>query len=197
MSTLRCRRCDAAFDGHHTPACPACLAARWRGLAGFVAPKHDPRAESDPLPGYRSILTPRFVAELDAFIDHAAQHGRWYLDAHYGQYVHFTPEPLGHVVGVGVPAGAAQPEHALDSMLVADAAGDAHVFAVARDVFEAQVQAGEFAPLAACQGSDCALPHLPGEAHCAHHAGRARPAAEQYPQSSATTSPTKASRSRS
>jgi hypothetical protein len=147
------------------------LAGRWSGQADFITAKHHPDGLCSATDSYRSVVTQRFVDAKDRFIAYAAQHGRWYFDTHYEHYVHFTPEPLGRVPGVGVPAGSTTPDHALDSMMIADANGAAHVFAVRREVAEAQIRVGEFVELERCELAHCARLRLPDLGTCAFHSG--------------------------
>jgi hypothetical protein len=139
-----------------------------------VTRKHHPDSLAEPALDYRSVLTPHFLENLEAFIDYATDHGHWLFDNHYLQYVHFTPEPMGRAPGVGVPAGDRNAAHALDSALVADADGDAHVFAVERATVEAQLKAGEFEPLGRCEKPGCTNLRTPSDAICAVHTGLAR-----------------------
>jgi hypothetical protein len=166
-----CQRCSGCWNASLLPLCPACLAERWSAREDFITPKHHPDGLRSATDSYRSVVTQRFVDAKDRFIAYAARHGRWYFDTHYQHYVHFTPEPLGQVPGVGVPAGSTMPEHALDSMMIADANRDAHVFAVKREIAEAQIRVGEFVELEPCVQPGCDKLRLPELDVCAVHAG--------------------------
>ena len=117
-----CKECGGSWDSAQQPCCPGCLVAQWMATDNFIRPKHDPAQ----LPGrgerYRSVLTQDFVARLRSYLEHAAVHGTWYFDTFYEMYVHLTPSPLGRSPGVGIPAGASMPEHALDALLIAQTA---------------------------------------------------------------------------
>ena len=177
MSTIRCSRCNASFEGLSLACCPPCLAARWLATERLIRDKHDPAAPPSRLETYRSILTPRTKAELGEVLRYAAQHGSWYHDLDYGMWVHVTPEPLGRLPGVGIPAGKQAAEHALDSLFIAeaDSPDEAHVFAVAGQRHEDQVRAGVFAPLGKCDRPKCENLVLPGFSRCAAHEGRFLP----------------------
>jgi len=167
-----CDRCEGEFDAQRTPVCPACLVERWLESESLIRPKHDPRLLPMEWEGYRSVLNPSLVAKRREHLAFAARHGDWFRDRHYDMYVHFTYQPLGCAAGSGIPRGRSMPEHALDSMLIAEAnsASQAHAFAVDREQFEAQIRAGEFEALEVCTEPACANPHVPGRDACAIHA---------------------------
>lgn len=169
---MRCETCAETFDPAKTPRCPACLAQMWLATEAFIRPKHDPR----PLPmvweSYRSVLNPDFVTRLDAYLRFAAREGRWFFDRYYDMWVHVTFEPLGHSPGGGIPVGLSQPEHALDSLIIAEADSpkEAHGFAVNRVQFQSQIDAGEFEVAEACEQAGCSYLRLPGASRCIAHA---------------------------
>jgi len=173
MSEIDCVRCAGRFDVGRHPVCPACLVDAWLATEGFVREKHDPRRLPMAWQGYRSVLNPNLVAAPRPHLEYAAANGTWYRDTFYEMFVHITHEPLGLHPGSGIPEGETQPDHGLDSLLVAEANSttEAHAFAVAREQFEAQIQAGEFVPLSACVQSGCTYPGVPGLDHCALHVG--------------------------
>ena len=177
MSVIRCSDCNASFEGLSLACCPSCLAARWLATERLVRDKHDPSAPPSRLETYRSILTPRTKAELGEVLHYAAQHGSWYQDLDYGMWVHVTPEPLGRLPGVGIPAGKQAAEHALDCLFIAeaDSPDEAHVFAVAGQRHEDQVRAGVFVPLGECGQAECENLLLPGFSRCAAHEGKFLP----------------------
>jgi hypothetical protein len=86
--------------------------------------------------------------------------------------VHLTKTPLGRAPGAGIPAGAREPEHALDSLFIAeaDSAEFAHVFAVDWARHEAQVRAGVFLPSASCRATGCENLAMPLRRACLRHA---------------------------
>jgi hypothetical protein len=169
VGRLHCRECDEDWDGSQTPRCPRCQATRWRAAPGLVSEKHDPAHLGEPQPGYRSVLTPHFIEHIDRFLDHAARHGRWFFDRHYELWIHYTPTPLGRAPGVGVRRGRPSPDHALDSLLIADAETAPHVFAVDRARTEEQIRQGEFIPLALCATPGCDNLRDPAASVCAAH----------------------------
>jgi hypothetical protein len=116
-------------------------------------------------------LNPNLVADPLPFLVDAATRGHWFHDAYYDMYVHMCFEPLGVQPGAGIPEGAREPEHALDSLLIAEANSkkEAHAFAVSREVFEAQVEAGEFVPLAICERDGCEALRVPATKRCVLH----------------------------
>ncbi len=171
MSRISCKHCHETFDAARHPLCPDCLAARWLRAEDFIRPKHDPRALPLTWDAYRSVLSPAFVEDPRPHLEHAAQNGTWYHDTHYDMYVHFTAEPLGLSPGAGIPKGKKSPEHALDSLLIAEAnSPEAHAFAVDRRTLEAQLRAGEFIALASCAEKKCENLQLPGSERCVAHA---------------------------
>ena len=171
MSCISCINCAQRFDAASNPCCPRCLVEAWLATEGFIRPKHDSNALPLVWDRYRSVLIPALVAKPKPHLEYAAQHGTWYHDTYYDMYVHFTPEPLGMAPGAGIPAGCSTPAHALDSLLIAeaDSAVGAHVFAVDRERHEAQVRAGEFAPLECCETPLCDNLQVPGRARCSCH----------------------------
>jgi hypothetical protein len=177
---MRCEACRCAFDATRIPVCPDCLVDLWLKARDFVRPKHDPRVLPLVWEGYRSVLNPNLVADPRPTLEFAARNGRWYRDRHYEMFVHFTHEPLGCSPGSGIPMGQSVPEHALDSLLIAEAnsALEAHAFAVDFDQFEAQVRAGEFEPVGACDESGCDRLCVPGLSRCITHTTQAQPARE-------------------
>ncbi len=65
------------------------------------------------------------------------------------------------------------PDHALDSLLVAeaDSAIEAHAFATSKKQFEAQIDAGEFVPLPLCCVPTCPNLCAPARRGCILHPG--------------------------
>jgi hypothetical protein len=184
MSLVLCQACNRRWEASRLACCPGCLAARWLATPNLVRDKHDPRVSGEPQQQYRSLVTPRVLEELRAVLECAAQTGCWFHDRDYGMWVHLTPLPLGRAPGVGVPAGRSDAEHALDCLFIAEADSpeNAHIFAVDGSRHEAQVRAGVFLPLSACDHAHCenlALPvHSPSapsgsgvsRASCVEHA---------------------------
>jgi len=152
--------------------CPGCLAARWLATPNLLRGKHDPRAAEEPHPDYRSIVTPRLIEELPAVLAFAATHGTWFYDTGYEMLVHLTPTPLGRAPGAGIPAGRREPEHALDSLFIAeaDSAEEAHLFAADAERHRAQVKAGVFLPLGECEHPGCGNLAIPRHGVCIPHA---------------------------
>lgn len=179
MSVYRCPRCEDPVDLARHPLCPGCLARGWSQTRGFVREKHDPRKLPLAWQGYRSVLNPNLVAALLPHLLDAAQRGAWFHDTYYDMAVHYCVEPLGRHAGAGVPEGAREPDHSLDALLIAEAnsPAEAHGFAVASGVFEAQLKSGEFVPLARCEVKGCGFLRLPGSsaARCILHANAREP----------------------
>ena len=121
--------------------------------------------------GYRSVLNPNLVADPRPHLEDAAARGQWYYDHYYGLYVVFCAEPRGVHPGAGIPEGVAEPDHTLDCLLIAEADSktQAHAFAVSKQVFDEQVEAGEFAPLEVCEAASCSSLQKPGGPHCIEH----------------------------
>ena len=167
----RCPLCAEGFDASVTPACPKCLVEAWLATESFVRPKHDPRLLPLAWDGYRSVLTPNLVSDPRPHLKFAAQYGTWYRDNHYDMFVHMTFQPVGVHPGSGIPEGKTTPEHALDSLLIAEANSpvEAHAFAVSREQFEAQVRAGEFKALGNCGEASCENLESPGANRCVAH----------------------------
>lgn len=168
---MQCPTCDASFDGTRVVCCPACLAKRWLATPNLVREKHDPHVDVTAHAEYRSVVTPRLIADLAAVLGHAAAHGAWFFDTGYQMLVHLTSVPLGRAPGAGIPAGRREPEHALDCLFIAeaDSADQAHVFAVDGERHRAQVQAGVFEPLGECAEAACDNLALPRLAVCMVH----------------------------
>jgi hypothetical protein len=168
---MRCQTCQEDFDSERTPGCPACQARLWLATEHFIRPKHDPRELPLALEGYRSVLSPDFARRPEPYLADAARRGAWYFDHHYEMYVHVTYEPLGLAPGSGIPAGLTSPEHALDSLIIAEANDpkEAHGFAVNRAQFESQIAAGEFRALAICHEEACPNLCVPGRERCVGH----------------------------
>jgi hypothetical protein len=171
VSLLQCATCESSWEATRVVCCPDCLARRWRATATLVRPKHDPSLCGERSTEYRSVVTARVVADLLAVLSDAALSGSWYYDTHYRMLVHMTPSPLGRAPGAGIPAGRREPEHALDSLFIAeaDSAENAHVFAVDLARHEAQVRAGVFEPLGACAHPGCENLSIPLIGSCASH----------------------------
>ena len=169
---FQCQTCAECFDPAATPICPACLVLAWLATESFVRPKHDPRLLPLAWESYRSVLTPNVANDPRATLEDAARNGTWYRDNHYDMFVHMTVQPLGMHPGSGIPEGKTTPEHALDSLLIAEANSpiEAHAFAVSREQFEEQVRAGEFEALKPCVGGGCNFLAVPGESRCVVHA---------------------------
>jgi hypothetical protein len=169
-----CARCRAVFDAARTPVCSHCLLESWLHCESFVRPKHDPRKLPLRWESYRSVLSPALVSEPRSHLEDAARRGDWFFDVHYEMNVHFTFEPLGRSPGSGIPEGQSMPEHALDSLLIAeaDSALEAHAFATSKKQFDAQIEAGEFVPLERCPEAGCANIRLPGRRRCIVHDSR-------------------------
>lgn len=178
MSRVACRACGRDFDGEQHAWCPGCLAARWLETPGLIRAKHDPAATT-PFERYRSIVTPRLVDDLPEVLGDAARRGCWFWDRDYGMWVHVTLRPLGRAPGVGIPAGRAEPDHALDCLFIAEADSrvEAHLFAADSVRHAAQVRAGVFEPLGACAAPGCRNLRRPGRDHCGAH----DPAADREP----------------
>ena len=172
MSLVRCRSCERVWEASRVACCPGCLAERWLSTPNLVREKHDPGALGDRQREYRSVVTPRVIEDLRAVLEFAAAAGSWFHDTDYGMRVHLTPLPLGRSPGVGIPAGRRDPEHALDCLFIAEADSreSAHVFAVDGSRHAAQVRAGLFEPLGACDHRGCENLALPVVPSCAEHA---------------------------
>ncbi len=171
MGGYRCPHCEDSVDLTRHPLCPTCLARDWLATDRFVREKHDPGKLPLAWESYRSVLNPNLVADPLPFLLDAATRGQWFHDSYYDMYVHMCFEPLGVQPGAGIPEGAREPEHGLDSLVVAEANSktEAHAFAVSRTVFEAQVEAGEFVPLATCERNGCGGLQVPGSTRCTAH----------------------------
>ena len=174
MSFVSCRTCHSPWEASRVACCPGCLARRWLSTPNLVREKHDPRALGERLEQYRSVVTPGLIEDLRAVLEFAAAAGSWYHDMDYGMLVHLTPLPLGRAPGVGIPAGRREPEHALDCLLIAEADSqqNAHVFAVDGSRHAAQVRAGVFEPVGACDRGRCDNLALPVQSSCVEHASR-------------------------
>ncbi len=170
-SLMKCQTCQQSFEPAKTPLCPVCLARMWLSTDRFIRPKHDPRELPLVWESYRSVLSPDFVEQPEDYLEFAAHHGTWYFDRYYEMYVHLSFEPLDRSPGGGVPAGRTSPEHALDSLIIAEAnsAEEAHGFAVNRSQFESQISAGEFEVLGSCPAQGCSNPCVPGDETCMEH----------------------------
>ncbi len=171
MSTAICEQCKQDFDAAQTPSCPRCLAEAWLATPELIRPKHDPRLLPQRWASYRSVVSPDFASNPAPYLDYAARHGHWFWDRYYDMYIHFTHEPLERAGGSGIPMGETMPDHALDSLLIAEADSleQAHVFAVAHEHFRAQIRAGEFVALARCSEASCDNLRIQARTHCVIH----------------------------
>lgn len=169
MSSARCRECGNVWDAEVQPSCPDCVAGRWCAAPGFIAPKHDPRMLPSGTSGYRSVVTHDLIANLGQVIEHMTVSGGWYLDDKYGTPCFHTPGPLFLIPGSGIEAGDPMPDHALDSLLVADAIRNPHLMAYDEGQFQGEFQTGRFLALATCPIEGCRNLCVPEQEHCVLH----------------------------
>ena len=142
----------------------------WLATEDLVRAKHDPGA----LPffiynAYRSVVTERFVEEMEDFLRFAALHGSWFFLPEFGTYNHLTECPRGLMPGAGIPSGGAAPDHALECLVVAEANVDPHVFAAEGALVQEQILTGEWIPLGSCSTPGCANLRVPARSHCVVH----------------------------
>lgn len=167
MSQLTCRVCQTPWEGTATPTCPRCTAVLFD--AAVIKKKHDPnelpRAES----GYRSVLSLEVAQDPGPFYRYAAESGRWYWSTRHRKYCHFTNTPLGEHPGSGLRAGVSMPDHALDGLLIADALGRPHPYAVDPALVDADLGAARLVPMAQCKESACDNLSSPAADSCAKH----------------------------
>lgn len=166
---IRCSTCTAEFDPARHSTCPTCLARHWSSAPGLTRPKHDPSFLPSGCPSFRSVLTQEFVADKTTFLHGAAMSGEFLFSNRHKKWCHFTDGPLYLMPGSGVPKNAPMPTHSLDSLLIADATGDAHAFAVDCASFKTEISAGDYVRLTTCRSTGCSNPCAPGDSLCATH----------------------------
>jgi hypothetical protein len=119
---------------------------------------------------YCSVLGGGVIENLDQFLQCAAGEGTFFWHERHRKFCHLTPRPLGTMAGVGIGSGGSVADEPLDSLLIADAMGDAHAYAV--DVLrfmEKDIHEQLAVPLPPCSHSGCDNLVVPGESLCALH----------------------------
>ena len=119
--------------------------------------------------GYRSVVTHDLIANLDQVIEHMTVSGCWYFDDKYKTPCYQTAGPLFVIPGSGIQAGDPMPDHALDSLFVADAMRNPHLMAYDEGQFQREFQAGRFLALATCPKEGCRNLCAPERKHCVLH----------------------------
>lgn len=124
----RCIECGS-FTKDGLPICVRCLKTKWECLNGFIKPKHDPTKLPWALPKFRSVVTADFITDKQLFIQEIAEQGQYYWDNSHNNYCCVLNRAIGNVSGSAIPAYFPMPTYPLDSLFVADAIGNPHVFA--------------------------------------------------------------------
>jgi len=167
MSKLTCRICRTSWEGSAAPTCPRCTAVLFD--AAVITEKHDPNELPRTESGYRSVLSLEVAQDPGLFYRYAAESGTWYWSARHRKYCHFTNTPLGEHPGSGLLGGASMPDHALDGLLIADALGTPHPYAVDPARVQADIGAGRLVPMSPCRESACDNLSSPASDFCARH----------------------------
>jgi hypothetical protein len=169
MSTASCTTCTHEWNASISPLCAQCERRRLIAAPNLISEKHDPRFP--PLVGsfYRSYLSHDFLENTDQFIEYATINGSWFYSTVHETWNLFTPEPLGRIPGLGIHAGDPLPDHALDSLLLADALTDPHAYAVDEARVQQDIHDGRFVPLSHCPLERCGNLCVPGTNACAVH----------------------------
>jgi hypothetical protein len=171
MSWIRCKNqnCTNEFNGAKVFTCPHCLSEQWTNEPKFIAEKHDPASLPKAEPRFRSVVTPSLVEDLSKFTKYAAESGEWFFSKTHQKYCHFTKTPLNEIPGSGILKGDPMPNHALDSLLIADADKNPHAYAVDSESFRADVMAERFIPLPKCSEPECENLAVLNELKCQIH----------------------------
>ena len=101
----------------------------WENSTGFIKPKHNPYYLPWPLPKFRSVVTEDFITDKSLFIQTIAEEGVYYLNNEHNNICCVLNQALGNVSGSAIPAYYPMPTYPLNSLFVADAINNPHVFA--------------------------------------------------------------------
>jgi len=141
----RCTDCGSLTkDG--LPMCINCMKNNWESFNGFIKPKHNPLNLPWPLPKYRSVVTEDFIIDKNIFIEAIAEHGIYYWDNRHNNYCCVLNQAIGNVSGSAIPANYPMPTYPLDSLFVADAIGNPHVFAENYSIISTKLSKGILVP---------------------------------------------------
>ena len=150
--------------------CPVCLVSQWSSQADFVKSKHDPDQPGTWATAYRSLLGRHVIQNMPEFLECAVEDGTFFWHERHKKYCHLTWRPLGTMAGAGIGSGSDTPKEPLDCLLIADAIGDAHPYAVDRNRFiEEEIQQQVAIPLPRCRIEECSNLSVPGGMECALH----------------------------
>ena len=169
MSKVTCSQCGFTWDADHHPKCPKCLSKTWQTKKNIIRPKHDPRKLPRVEGRFRSVVTYDVVTNLPVFLDAIVTSGSCFFSPTYNKYCYYVPEPVGSVSGSAVPAGYPMPVSILNSLVVADAFGNPHVYAYDSTVFEAEIISGSYVRPDLCIESGCSNLTYPGSDKCMIH----------------------------
>lgn len=170
MSKVTCPMCGTDWDAINCPMCPNCMATNWLTTSGLIKEKHDPNFLPRAEPGYRSVLSWEFLSAPGDFLRHAATNGDYYYHTRHRKYCTFDRGPLLAIPGSGVYARQPYPDHAHDSLVIADCFGvDPHPYTADQSRFVAEVRGGLLISLPMCTVSGCSNLALPGETTCIVH----------------------------
>ncbi len=169
MSIVRCATCASQWNATLSPMCTQCECQRLIAAPNLITDKHDPNLLPLAYPDYRSCLSHDFVDNMVDFVGYATASGSLFFNTKHETWNHFTPEPLCRIPGSGIHAGNPMPDHALDSLLIADVFGDPHAFAVDQLLVRKQICDGDLFPLWSCPSNDCRNLCVPNEHGCVLH----------------------------
>lgn len=127
--------------------CRDCIKTKWQYSKDFIRPKHDPTYLPWSLPRFRSVVTMDFITNAHLFIQTIVDDGSFYYDSYHNNYCCVLNSALGNVSGSAIPPNYSMPTYPLDSIIVADAIDNPHVFAVDFSTINAEIIAGILIPI--------------------------------------------------
>lgn len=141
-----CLGCGKSMKSN-LPYCRPCLKTKWQYSKNFIKPKHDPTYLPWSLPRFRSVVTMDFITNADLFIQTISEDGSYYYDYSHNNYCCVLYKTLGNVSGSAIPSNYSMPTYPLDSIFVADAINNAHVYAVDSVIIQTEIFTGRFTPI--------------------------------------------------
>lgn len=127
--------------------CINCIKINWKTSNRFIKRKHNPFYLPWAMTKFRSVVTADFITDKSLFINTIAENGEYYKDIKHNNICCVLHQPLGVVSGSAIPPNYKMPLYPLDSIYIADAISNPHVFAEDYSIISSKVLSSELIPI--------------------------------------------------